>query len=197
MTDASYPPAPWRLGGELFVSTFRVAPAVLPELAAPCGFRPLRVGGRAVVGVAFARYDGTGVLAYDELLVGVGGLWRGRPVSHIPQIWVDSERSVRGGRALWGIPKELAAFGAGDGIAAMRAKLGPPLLPGLRRVPLLTAQPGMVSTNLVLARVRAMRARWEFAPDGPLGWLHGRHPAVSVALTEATIVFGTRTTPTR
>jgi hypothetical protein len=73
-----YPPAPWRLHGELI-------------------FIPTRWGG-----VMLANYT-EGTLAYHELIVFRPG-W---VVSHIS---VDSEESMRGGRAIWKLPKELAEF---------------------------------------------------------------------------------------
>jgi hypothetical protein len=73
-----FPPAPWRLHGELIVI-------------------PTRWGGAML-----ANYEG-GTLAYHELIVFRPGL----KVSHI---YVDSPESMRGGREIWKLPKELAEF---------------------------------------------------------------------------------------
>ncbi|MGA1836393.1 acetoacetate decarboxylase family protein [Herbiconiux sp. 11R-BC] len=119
MTDAhaGYPPEPWFLGGSLLVSVFLVPRSALPASwgaslggALPPRRRALGFGGRVIVGVAAAQYLPGGVLDYEELLVAVPSLGRGGLRVTIPQIWVDSPTSMRGGRELWGIPKRLAAF---------------------------------------------------------------------------------------
>lgn len=199
----TYPPEPWYLGGSLLVSLFRVPVSALPASSAPLSAR-----GHAVVGVAFARYGPGGVLSYDELLVATPTLHRGRPRVTIPQIWVDSPESLEGGRALWGIPKQIAVFrraGTTDAasvsmstdagpVAGLRSRVGRALVPGMRQLPLPIVQRddgrAIVSNNRVIGRVRSLRTRWTFDADGPLGYLHGRRPFASVALTDASIVFG-------
>lgn len=138
---------------------------------------------RALVGVAFARYEGD--LAYRELLVAEA---RTPPAVTVTQIWVDSEASRAGGRELWGIPKEMATFGSAPGIAALRATAGRGL--PVPPFPLVTVQPDHLALNFARGRLRPMRAKWEFAADGPLGWLRGRTPVASAALTDARITFG-------
>ena len=208
----TYPPEPWYLGGSLLVSVFRVPTDALPaEFAA--GPAPRSIGRHTIVGVAFAQYLPGGALAYDELLVATPTLHRGRPRVTIPQIWVDSPQSLEGGRALWGIPKQLAAFersvirraGVADAasvsattdegpIATLRSRVGRALVPGMCQValPILqsTATGGILSHNRVIGRIRGLRAAWRFAPDGPLGYLAGRTPVASFALGDASIVFG-------
>jgi len=210
MSDASddvrYPPEPWFLGGSLLVSVFLVPVADLPP-----GFANLpmiRIGRRAVVGAAFAQYVPGGVLAYDELLVATPVAVRGRPRLTIPQIWVDSPASLAGGRALWGIPKHLATFEStrtadaasvtahtAGPVAALSARLGR-AIPGSHQLPIPIEQRSagrrIVSHNKAVGRVTAMRARWTFAPEGALGYLHGRRPLVSFAIRDAAIVFGLR-----
>lgn len=163
MGGVSYPPPPWRLGGELLVSVF--------------------LDRHGLVGVAFARYDGD--LAYRELLVAVA---RAPAAVTVTQIWVDSPASRAGGRELWGIPKEMATFGAAPGIAALRATAGRAL--PVPPFPLVTLQPGHLALNVARGRLRPLRAHWEFAADGPLAWLRGRSPVASFALTDARIAFG-------
>jgi hypothetical protein len=53
-------------------------------------------------GLMLATYTG-GTLAYHELIVFAAGFL----VTHI---YVDDERSLSGGRAIWNLPKELAEF---------------------------------------------------------------------------------------
>jgi hypothetical protein len=74
----AFPPAPWRLHGELILILTRWG------------------------GVMLADYQG-GTLAYHELIVF-------RPGCVVAHIYVDSEQSLRGGREIWRLPKELADF---------------------------------------------------------------------------------------
>lgn len=167
----AYPPAPWHLEGRLLLSLFA------------------RAGGHPVVGVAFVEYGPGGDLAYGELLAATVSR---ALVPTVLQIWVDSAASRAGGRELWGMPKEMASFGGAAGIAGLRARVRPggPRLP----IPLPTLQrldgSTFLAANLITARAAPMQARWEFDPAGPLAWLHGRRPFLSVALTDAGIDFG-------
>lgn len=80
-------PAPWRLRGEASAILFR---------------RGL---------LAFIRYTESSVGPYDELLWLT--LFRRGPAGRahfVSRIYVSSEASARGGRANWGLPKELARF---------------------------------------------------------------------------------------
>ena len=88
-----YPPAPWAMRGQLWLSVFRLREPV-DELR-PAG----------LYGTAFVSYEPGSALTYSELLVA-------RPVTTeapglrvtITDIWVDSPASVAGGRELWAIP---------------------------------------------------------------------------------------------
>ena len=89
-----YPPAPWRMHGQLWLSLFRVRE----------GDHPDREPG--VYGVALVSYEDPSPLTYSELLVA-------RPLEKkvtITDIWVDSADSRDGGRELWAIPKGLCDF---------------------------------------------------------------------------------------
>lgn len=210
MTE-DYPPEPWYLGGDLHVSVFLVPVSALPAaFALPRGRRLLRLGRHAIVGVAAVRYVPGGALEYDELLVSVPTMGRGGLRVTIPQIWVDSPASKRGGRELWGIPKELAEFARdttdrrirmrmrmtvdGRTVARLQARRGLPLLPGMRQLPLPILQHldghRFLSHNRVIGRISGLRAAWRFAADGPLGFLHGRRPVMNVEIHDASIVFG-------
>jgi hypothetical protein len=210
---ADYPPEPWYLGGHLLVSAFRVPVAELPAPvleAVPHDHAPLVVAGHVTLGAAFVHYLPGGALRYEELLLALP-VRKGLAIRQsIPHIWVDSPASMRGGRELWGIPKALGTFTRevdgravrtamqddGTEVAALDARVGPRLLPGSPPVPLATAQllagRRFVSRNTVFARVHALRTQWRFAPDGPLGFLAGRTPLLSLALRDAAVVFGTR-----
>ena len=210
-----FPPAPWHLGASGLVSVFLVDETRLPGSFAelrPAGWSPLRVGGRVVVTVGSISYSEGGVLAYDEILV-ASPLRRGlSAAASVPQIWVDSEASRNGARALWGIPKELARFQraataksleAGmdlDGAAVVRlsAKIGLPLTPRRLKLPDFSlvqrfAGSAFASRHFAVAGVRLARATWDFGADGPLGYLRGAKQLASFALPETALVFGFET----
>lgn len=120
----TYPPAPWDLQGEGWLGLF---PAErLPE--PPPGCVPV---GREVV-LILNRYRAP--LVYDELAVGVPVRNGARVALWVPSLWVDSEPSRAGGRAIWSLPKELARFtwrgdavevrGEEGEIAALRVRRG-------------------------------------------------------------------------
>jgi len=109
----AHPPPPWRLRGD---AAILLAPVRLDATrAAPLPPRLSLVGaaGWTVGGVLLARYDETATLPYHELIL-FSGLARpagtARLAVIVSHIYVDSEASVAGGRAIWGLPKELAEF---------------------------------------------------------------------------------------
>ena len=211
MTSPAFPPQPWYLGGDLLISAWLLESEALPPAhTLPAGWKPVALGGRAVVGTVFAHYSPGGVLAYEEFLVAVlvhrGGTLR----VWIPQIWVTSPNSMAGGRELWGIPKHLAdlrraltspatirsSMHAPDGAAqvTLEARLGAAVLPGQWTLPLPTAQHldgvDTLATNSITSRIRALRATWTFADERPLSFLNGRRALLSLALVPAAITFG-------
>ncbi|WP_404429730.1 acetoacetate decarboxylase family protein [Microbacterium lacus] len=207
-----YPPEPWRLHADFGITLFLVPVAALPpEVAAhaPAGARMLRLGDRAIVGVAAVRYGEGSVLTYDELLVAVPVWHRGGLRVSISQIWVDSAASRTGGRELWGIPKHLMTTqrhaSGGHLEATFTDAAGAPLasvsaeptgrLPGRWPLPLPTAQrlpdvgwDDRISLNRMRAGIHSIRAEWRF--DGPLSWLRSARPVVCVGLSRADITFG-------
>jgi len=186
-----YPPSPWHLVGDAYVSGWLVDE--LP--AVPQGVRPLKIGGRGLVVTAWVDYRPGGVLAYRELMATVAVHNRLGIAASITHIWVDSPESLAGGRALWHIPKELAEFSFGDELTATsiaRAVYRP--VAGLPvRVPsaFSVVQDGpLVSPVRVRAKPVAARSAWQVEPDGPLGFLHGRSPAFSVLARDFRMRFG-------
>ncbi|MFB9461760.1 acetoacetate decarboxylase family protein [Streptomyces cinereospinus] len=121
MEEPAYPPEPWHLRGRMYVSVRRVAPDRLPRWRLPPGARPLIVGGRCTLLVFWVDYRPDGVLAYRELLVAPAVVHRRRIRATAVAVWVDSPASRAGGRALWGIPKELGDLGADAGRFRLRA----------------------------------------------------------------------------
>jgi hypothetical protein len=131
-----YPPAPWRLHGELII---------VPTLRG---------------GIMLADYQG-GTLAYHELIVFAG--------LKVVRIYVDSAESMRGGRAIWKLPKELADFTWSRGEVTVR-------------------QDGRL---LLRARIRRREGRIPLVMPGPaigdggklsVGWLRMRAAPALVAL---------------
>ncbi|NPC96141.1 acetoacetate decarboxylase family protein [Nocardioides sp. zg-DK7169] len=199
----TYPDPPWDMVGQLWLSLFRV-PVPVDELR-PAG----------VHGVALVRYEEGSPLTYSELLVArpVSGAGRGRRVS-ISDIWVDSPASVAGGRELWAIPKELAAFSVdsarrgpfshtewsveADGRPVVQARFGDASRLALR-TPFRGGawQPGIADTGgeertaqlTGSAKALPCRAQWDFAPDGPLGWLAGARKLASFRMSDFRMSF--------
>ncbi|WP_026152464.1 acetoacetate decarboxylase family protein [Actinopolyspora halophila] len=201
----SYPPSPWRLCGELSVSLWRLPRRLLP--AVPEGLSPVLLGEAGVVGTAWVLYRSGSVLEYNELLVAVLVRRGARLRACLTQIWVDSAASLWGGRALWGIPKERAEFGVesveplrieahGIASASMTDRVTLP-----KKWPLGYRIAQSLAGDIVESRVRvrgrmAVRtASWHPEPDGPLGWLHGRRPFVSLALHDFEMRFGAEADP--
>jgi len=201
--DAGYPPAPWRMVGSMWLTTFWL-PRDVDD-----------VRRRGLYGAAFVDYTAGSPLTYAELLVarvtrrpGLG--WR----VQITDIWVDSPASVAGGRALWAIPKGLADFrgesrpgtrvdhrrwsAAVDGRPVATAEFGDvaahaPRTPFRAR----TWQPGLpegggdkASVFSGTARSLPARSRWDLDPSGPLAYLRTATPLVSVRMADFAMSFG-------
>jgi hypothetical protein len=92
----------------------RIGAGAARSYPAPSGVKVVAAGGSTVGGVLLARYDERATLPYHELIV-FSGLARaaGRPAFVVSHIYVDSVPSLLGGRAIWGLPKELAEFNWG------------------------------------------------------------------------------------
>jgi acetoacetate decarboxylase len=188
--------------GQLWFSVFRAKRAV--DERHPAG----------VYGVALVDYQPDSPLTYHELLVARAvGRGRRKRVS-ITDIRVDSPDSRDGGRALWAIPKELAAFShrerhwgpvaradwsaVAQGRAVVRARFVDasrvaPRLPfrGGTWQPAVDAHTGPVTADLRgSSRALPCWACWEFDADGPLGWLAGRRPLLSARMADFAMSFG-------
>ncbi|WP_326834024.1 acetoacetate decarboxylase family protein [Amycolatopsis rhabdoformis] len=202
----AYPPEPWHLAGQAHVSVWLLPAGSLPAM--PDHIEPVIVGAHAVVVTAWVDYRPPGQLSYHELLAAVAV--RGGLGASILDIWVDSEVSLRGGRELWGIPKDLAtleftddrssatgrefkALGEDDWIAgaAFARRAGLPLaLPARFQVAQMLDERLVRSPVAARAKLHAAAADWSINPDGPLGYLAGRRPIVSAVLRDFTLVFG-------
>lgn len=206
MSEHPYPPEPWNLRGRGDITVRRVAVDRLPAL--PVGVRPVTVRSRALVATVWVDYSAAGLLPYHELLAAVVVLHGRRLALTITDIWVDSPISRAGGRELWGIPKERADFTPGgasgwsarlDGLPIAEASFTPGRLPA---VPLPVSLPSRVIQTLAGAtvasrisargRVRPARSTWTLAGDGPLGWLEGSSPLLSISAEDFRMTFGPR-----
>jgi len=194
----SYPPEPWDLTGVGHVTLWRVPVDALPPL--PFSARPLALRGQALVASAFVTYDERGLMAYDELLVGVVVRLGWRVGLSITDIWVDSATSMQGGRELWGIPKELADFGplvaetASGPIAS--ASFSPRQVrvpvPSLLRGSTVQTRAGRTLASPIRAggRVRPASATWSLDADGPLAWVRAGRPVTSFVAEDFSMRFG-------
>jgi hypothetical protein len=203
--ETSYPPEPWDLRGLGYISLWLVPAAVLPAL--PRGVVPLSLFGRAVVATAFVDYAPGGLLAYHELLVAPLVRRGARPGLSITDIWVDSAASLAGGRALWGIPKDMAEFelthepafhgtATVDGTrvaeaSVVRGRRGLRLPFPVRSTTFQTLDGALARTPLrSTGRLHLAKATWHV--DGPLTWLRPYRPFLSVAAADFGLRFGPR-----
>lgn len=194
-----FPPEPWNLAGVGHLTTWRVPAPALPRL--PFSAKPVVIRGNAVVTTAFVSYSDRGQMAYDELLAAVL-VRHGRGVGlSITDIWVDSPTSMAGGRALWGIPKELATFeglsAAAAGVPIASASFTPGRLPAVSlpfpvrsKVVQRLGERTVASPIRAGGRVRTATASWRFAPEGPLAWLRAGRPVLSLVAEEFQMRFG-------
>ncbi|GAB3501585.1 acetoacetate decarboxylase family protein [Amycolatopsis cihanbeyliensis] len=200
-----YPPQPWHLTGQAYLSTWQVPAAELPRV--PSEVDPLVVLGRALVVTAWIDYQQGGQLSYHELLACVAVRGPGTTAT-VTEIWVDSEASLAGGRELWGIPKEPAGLEFHHGraftgtaatgsdwiaTAAFVPRSGPPVSTPSRFTVAQSAD-GAVLRSPVRARgrPRLASASWNLNPDGPLGYLAGRRPLFSAQLEDFDLHFGAK-----
>lgn len=197
------PPAPWAMVGQLHLSLFRV-PEPVDDLR-PAG----------VYGAAFVSYEEGSPLTYNELLVAraVNAGEHGRRVT-ITDIWVDSPASVAGGRELWAIPKDLCDFSrevshtgplSRTTWSAARERRpiasasftdvsrGAPRTPfrgGTWQPPLQAGDPERTAELRGSAKSLPCRGRWDFASEGPLGWLAGCRQLASFRMAGFRMSFG-------
>ncbi len=198
----TYPPEPWHLRGQLYASAFLI-PSDGVKVELPPGCSLVRIRGRAVVGAIWVSYEPGGVLSYRELMTTVLVRRGLRVLPTITHIWVDSEASRDGGRALWGIPKGLASFAFDRDTFAARDADGPlaqgtvrprralPLrLPVRFKIVQRLDGRAKVSPVRSTATVSLAAGRFEADPSGPLAFLAGRRPLASFALADFRMRFG-------
>jgi hypothetical protein len=201
----TYPPEPWYLEGRLYLSVW-LWPRRDAGVALPPEVRPVTLAGHVLVGTAWAVYEGGGVLRYREVLRAVLVRRRCRPLVTITGIWVDSEVSRNGGRALWGVPKECAAFTVrGRDRFSARARTGhgqvcaarfhaltrtSPRVPVAFRVAQTRAGRLHISPVRGRGRVRLAHATWELGALGTGGGTRRPRPLLSLVYEDARLLFG-------
>lgn len=193
----TFPSPPWQLQGQLWLSLFYAAAPERPS---------------GLYGVAFASYEPGGTLSYSELLVARRLKVDDQRRVTVVDMWVDSPESMEGGRALWGMPKQLAEFdhdlgglGAVGRVSWAARADGEPIASAdfadvsrvAPRVPLSgstwqTREDGSEAVATVKGSGKSLPclAHWEFAAGGPLGWLHGKQPVSSFRVADLTMTFG-------
>jgi Acetoacetate decarboxylase (ADC) len=120
LTGVTYPPAPWRLRGEMFGAVLRLPRGAVPADLVPVHTRSRRRDGSVIAVAAWVDYQPGSVLTYRELMV-VSMTGLAMPLTGtVLRIWVSSVESLMGGRKLWRIPKDLAEFTFGTGEAGDR-----------------------------------------------------------------------------
>lgn len=197
----TYPPEPWDLHGHAYVGVWLVPRDRAPLPHSPAT-RTVTILGRAVVCAAFFVYDEPSPLTYDEVMTTVLVRDGWRPRVSITSIWVNSPASREGGRELWAIPKELADFEvarhssyAAQGIGSLavgRVRRLPWRLPAAFRIA--QDRSGTMLVSPVTGRIRLglAAARWSLAGNGPLGFLAGRKPLLTLACHPFHLLFGRR-----
>jgi hypothetical protein len=200
----TYPPAPWQMHGQLWLSLFRVR----------AGDHPDREPG--VYGAALVSYERPSPLTYSELLVARPVKAAGGRRVTITDIWVDSEDSLHGGRDLWAIPKDLCDFerstsGGRVQRTAWSASLGGARIASARFTDVSDSVPRtpfkgstwqqrgpeqagadreVVAELRGSARAFPCRGSWDFDARGPLAWLAGKRPIASFRMTDFQMSFG-------
>ena len=202
--QVAYPPAPWPMVGSMWLSVFRLQQGV--DSVRPAG----------IYAAAFVDYTEGSPLTYGELLVARlmrKDEGRGRAVT-ITDIWVDSPASVAGGRELWAIPKGLCDFDLESSrrgpvsSTEWSASLGQSPIASASftdvsriapRIPFkqATYQPALpegggekAAGMKGSAKALPGRARWDFAADGPLGYLRGATQLTTLRLSDFRLSFG-------
>jgi len=200
---SAYPPPPWNLGG-WGIATIGLVESAAAAPFVPEGARLVSVApGKTLGGLFFLSYD-RGTLTYRELNV-VAGLVRvgARFAFLLPRLYVDSAASLAGGREIWGVPKELAAFDISHdiGVTTVDVRQGADPICTLRctvpqrglRVPLPLPSLGvrddafLFFTGRFASRLSFARASVKLAPGGEFGALGLERPRVTVRCENLTL----------
>ncbi len=127
-TKLLVPTSPWLVRGNALIIIGHLSRRGARTLAGqPRGLlAPPLLGTVAAMGII--DYTETPVGPYHEVTVSPGVLWRDLPGALVSHMLVDNLRSRLAGRAIWGLPKELARFQWGVGHAAVTDMDDQPLI---------------------------------------------------------------------
>jgi acetoacetate decarboxylase len=176
---ASYPPPPWRLAGRLLIAGARLRLDAARELVrAPLRLLPAWPG-RALAMLLVGLYGEGSTLRYGEVAGVVGPvLAGGRLGGLVTSIWIDDERSLAGGRQVWGLPKQLARLWWRPGALEVRDAADAPIvhvrwresrvhMPVLAAAPFIAVLDGAVRRAWLAGRLQLAPAKVEV--DIPAG----------------------------
>lgn len=180
-----YPGPPWRIKGPAAVALglvdVGIARAHVPADLAIVAVAP----GKTLCALMVADYRSDSTLQYSELSVMPALVRCRRHIGGwISSIWVDDVTSLRGGREMWGVPKELADFAWTTG-ETTRVAVGAGAIATLswRRPSLLLPAPGVVAaigsvggdrrafSGGGISRLNRTEVRIAVAPDAPFAQL--------------------------
>jgi acetoacetate decarboxylase len=183
--NGPWPPAPWTLRGRA-LHTVQLVPVreVVAREVVPRTVKVVSVlPGFTAGGVYVARYGPGSTLEYSELIA-VAALVRrsGRVGIWISDIFVDSDASIAGGRAIWALDKQRAEFEWSDDGVTVRC--GGKFLCSVTApraiscVPIAATVPAFGMTDapphfraLVRTRMSLCRADWEIPAESPFAFL--------------------------
>lgn len=197
--SALFPPAPWQLRGWGIGTVqgvdVRAARRIVPADCAIVTVAP----GKTLGGLLFVSYESGSTVVYRELAVVAALVRVGRRVAfYLPRLYVDSAASLTGGRAIWGVPKDMGSFEvaasdtqrtivvrcAGSDVCRLQAAVA---RGGVRlTVPMpalgTRAASFLFFTSRLTARLSFVRAVVELPPDGELAGLSLDRPWFAVSL---------------
>lgn len=205
IAQQDYPPPPWHLNATVHVAIWRIPITEFP-LAPESPIRPVRVARHVIVAAGFVNYGEGSAVEYSELFLAVLARAAGRAGVNVPRIWVDSPVSLRAGRELWSIPKQLATFrqtSEGE-LEAVATITEAPIAHARFRCG--SALPFRMPTKLTVLQHMGDRLQctpvsatsaiafgsstWSIPSGSALSVLRGRRPLISMALRNARIRFG-------
>jgi acetoacetate decarboxylase len=200
---SAFPPAPWILGGWGVATLGLVDRAAAVELV-PAGVHVVSVlPGKTIGGLFFVSYE-RGSLAYREFGVAAALVRIGSRIAfYLPRMYVDSEASLLGGRAIWGVPKERATFEIGHdiGVTSIDVRQGSHEIARLRasvpttgfRLPLRLPTFGtrddeyLFFTGKLTARIARARVAVDLAPGDECAPLDLAHPNLALRFENLTL----------
>lgn len=200
---SSYPPAPWKLMAHSYVGLYLLPAGRLPAPPSQAT-KPITLFGRGIVAAAIFVYEEPSPLTYNEIMSTMLVRRGWRPLVSISRIWVDSEASRDGGRALWAIPKDIAHFGvhphssyvASEGentigsLDVHSAKVVPITVPVGCSVAQDRDGELLITTVRGRGHIGVAKAHWAFNPGGPLDYLADQRVLLTLVLRPFRIVIG-------